>query len=69
MPNERVKVNGGIMAELLQEECAELQIRDLIRRPDVVNLANEALVQDRIEGIGRIASEEVAAGMFTVTME
>lgn len=48
---------------------AERQVRDLVVGTDVVDLSDVALVQDRVEGVGGVAGEQVAAGGGTVTVE
>lgn len=62
---------GGVVgnADLLQQVAAQLQVGDLVVRADVVDLANLTLVQDGVEGIGSIASEQVATGWATVTVQ
>lgn len=56
-------------AHLLKQEGTELQIGDFVIRPHVVNLAQLAAVEDGVEGIGRVAREEVAPGRGAIAME
>lgn len=49
--------------ESLEQRFRKFQVGNLFLRIDVVLLANLALVQDRVEGVGCVAAVEVAAGV------
>lgn len=65
----RYPIVGFREPEFLHEFRAESQVRYFIRRANVVDLTNEPLVKDGVEGISSIASEEVTARMLPIPVE
>ncbi len=61
---------GGVWdLEVSKELGAEGQVGDLVVRANVVDLANGTLVENGVEGIGSITSEEITARWGTITVK
>lgn len=56
-------------AHLGEQLGAQRQVANLVVRPDVVDLAQLALVQDRVERVRRVAREEVSARRRAVAVQ
>lgn len=55
--------------ELGKEELAEVEVRDFGRRADVVDLPDDALREDKVERVGRVAAVEVPSGGLAVAVD
>lgn len=59
----------GWVVEFLDEVAAEVSVGDFVVGPDVVDLADGALVEDCVEGVCCVASKEVTAGVHTASVK
>lgn len=66
---EHICLDSHRVLELGQEVLAQVKVGNLSRRPDVVDLANDSLGKDKVEGVGSIASVEVATGRAPISVD
>lgn len=60
---------AGRQPEQRQQLLRQLQVRDLVARVDVVRLPDRAAVQDRVEGLRRVARVQVASRVPAVAVQ
>lgn len=67
--HRRLGVVAVEVAVLAQQDSAQLEIRDLVSRGDIIHLADDAAGEDDVDGVGRVATVEIASRGRAVSMD